>query len=191
MCTLFLIGQKTQVIKEHNPKMFYLNCLLFHISRNVKLNKQTTKPAAITATTIRAVLSPSPLTAACSLGRPVPKSFPVGFSSSVAKPIPVVASVLLVVISLVVLVVVGGLAVLIDVPRVVVVVVVVVVAAVVASAVVVVVVEAAAVEAEVAAVDAAAVTALVVVVVPCAVVDRFRFVVAGCWVTFKGMIIDS
>jgi len=54
-----------------------LNCLLFHISTNAKLNKQITKPAAITATTISAVLSVFPLAATCSRDRPVPMSFAV------------------------------------------------------------------------------------------------------------------
>ena len=103
--------------------MFHLSFLLFHINRNAKINKQTTKPAATTATTIRAVLSPSPFRAACSPGRPVTMSFSVDFPSTV----------LLVVFSLVFVVVVGGLAVPRDVPRFVVV----VVASVVAAAVVV------------------------------------------------------
>ena len=101
--------------------MFHLSFLLFHINRNAKINKQTTKPAATTATTIRAVLSPSPLGAACSPGRPV--AFSVVFPSTVTRPKPVVASVLLVVFTLVFVVVVGGLAVPRDVPRFVVVVV--------------------------------------------------------------------
>ena len=162
--------------------MFHLSFLLFHINRNAKINKQTTKPEATTATTIRAVLSPSPLRAACSPGRPVTMSFSVDFPSTVTRPTPVVASVLLVVFSLVVVVVVGGLAVPRDVPRFVVVVVAsVVVAAVVVGAVVVPAVVGGAVV--VVMVEAAVVA--VVVVVRCVVIDRFMLVVEGGWVTFE------
>lgn len=160
--------------------MFHLSFLLFHINRNAKINKQTTKPAATTATTIRAVLSPSPLGAACSPGRPV--AFSVVFPSTVTRPKPVVASVLLVVFTLVFVVVVGGLAVPRDVPRFVVVVVAsVVVAAVVVGAVVVPAVVGGAVV--VVMVEAAVVA--VVVVVRCVVIDRFMLVVEGGWVTFE------
>lgn len=168
--------------------MFYLSLLLFHINRNAKINKQTTEPAATTATTIRAVLSPSPLRAACSPGRPVIMSFSVDFPSTVTVPIPVVASVLLDVVSLVVVVVVGGLAVPRDVPRFVVVVVAsVVAAAVVVGAVVVgaVVVPAVVGGAVVVVMVEAAVVAALVAVVRCVVIDRFTLVVEGGWVTFK------